>query len=210
MNSVDLLEIFDPTWRIVIGRFLLNFLMIFIIARFLYYSRGKGNLDYLFTYISISTIVFIVCVFLSQVPVELGFALGLFAIFSVIRFRSVQATPRELTYLFICLGLAILNALMKLDVPIIRILANNVLIILTIGISEYLLFKNETLEKIIIYDRLDLLAEDKRGELEEDLRHRFGVKHIKQIQVGNIDTFKNRVTIPCVYEVMTKPTLTAV
>jgi len=192
---MDLLEIFDPTWRTVIVRFLLNILMVIIVARFLYYSRGKGNLDYLFTYISISTIVFIVCIFLNQVPVEMGFALGLFAIFSVIRFRSVPATPRELTYLFICLGLAILNALMNLDVPIIRILANNVLIILTIGISEYLLFKNETLEKIITYDRLDLLSEDKRGELEEDLRQRFGVNHIKQIQVGNIDTFKNRVKL---------------
>ena len=125
----------------------------------------------------------------------MGFALGLFAIFSVIRFRSVQATPRELTYLFICLGLAIMNALIKIDVPIIRIVANNLLIILTIGITEYLLFRNETLEKIITYDRLDLLADDKRGELEEDLRHRFGVNHIKQIQVGNIDTFKNRVKL---------------
>lgn len=192
---MDLLEIFDPTWRTVIVRFLLNILMVIIVARFLYYSRGKGNLDYLFTYISISAIVFTVCIFLSQVSVELGFALGLFAIFSVIRFRSVQATPRELTYLFICLGLAILNALMNLDVPIIRILANNVLIILTIGITDYLLFRNGTLEKIITYDKLDLLAEDKRGELEEDLRQRFGVTHIKQIQVGNIDTIKNRVKL---------------
>jgi len=192
---MDLLEIFDHIWRIVIVRFLLNFLMVFIVARLLYYSRGKGNLDYLFTYISVSAIVFIVCILLSQVPVEMGFALGLFAIFSVIRFRSVQATPRELTYLFICLGLAIMNALLKLDVPIIRILANNVLIILTIGISEYLLFKNETIEKIITYDRLDLLADDKKDELEEDLRHRFGVNHIERIQVGNIDTLKNRVKL---------------
>ena len=192
---MDLQEVFDSMWLIVIIRFFLNFLMVFIVARFLYYSRGKGNLDYLFTYISISAIVFTVCIFLSQVPVELGFALGLFAIFSVIRFRSVQATPRELTYLFICLGLAILNALIKLDVPIIRILTNNVLIILTIGISDYLLFKNETIEKIITYDRLDLLADDKRNELEEDLRHRFGVNHIKQIQVGNIDAIKNRVKL---------------
>jgi len=192
---MDLQEVFDSMWLIVIVRFFLNFLMIFIIARFLYYARGRGNLDYLFTYISISSIVFIVCIFLSQVPVELGFALGLFAIFSVIRFRSVQATPRELTYLFICLGMAILNALMHLDVPIIRILTNNLLIILTIGISDYLLFKNETIEKLITYDRLDLLADDKRVELEEDLRHRFGVDHIKQIQVGNIDAIKNRVKL---------------
>ncbi|MCK5134498.1 MAG: DUF4956 domain-containing protein [Bacteroidales bacterium] len=192
---MDLLEIFDATWRTVIVRFLLNFIMVFIVARFLYNSRGKGNLDYSFTYISISAIVFIVCILLSQVPVEMGFALGLFAIFSVIRFRSVQATPRELTYLFICLGLGLMNALLKLDVPIIKIVANNLLIILTIGITEYLLFRNRIMEKIITYDRLDLLTNDKRSELEEDLRHRFGVNHIKQIQIGDIDTFKNRVKL---------------
>ena len=60
---------------------------------------------------------------LSTVPVELGFALGLFAIFSVLRFRSVQVKPRELADLFICLGLALMNALSPVDIPFIRLIA---------------------------------------------------------------------------------------
>lgn len=192
---MDLLEIFDPAWRIVIGRFLLNFLMTFIIARFLYYSRGRGNLDYLFTYISISVIIYLVCIIVSKVPVELGFALGLFAIFSVIRFRSIQATPRELAYLIICLGLALLNALSPLDTPLIKLIINNLLILLTIGIAEYLVFRNKTVEKIITYDRLDLLTDEKREEMKQDLSIRFGIINIKKVQVGNIDTSKNRVKL---------------
>ncbi|MCK4747947.1 MAG: DUF4956 domain-containing protein, partial [Bacteroidales bacterium] len=110
-----LAEIFDATWRAFLGRFFLNLIVVVIISRFFYYPNGKGTKEYLFTYISTSIVIFLVCILVSKVKVELGIALGLFAIFSVIRFRSVQATPRELSYLFICLGISLMNALIPFD-----------------------------------------------------------------------------------------------
>lgn len=194
------MEIFDELWQAVVFRFLLNLVVVVLVARVIYYPRSKGNNDFLFTYISISIIIFLVCIMLSKVPVELGFALGLFGVFSVLRFRSVQVKPRELTYLFICLGLALLNALAELDLPLIRLIANNLLILLTIGIADYLLFRNKPVVKIITYDRIDLLAEEKKAELEEDLRTRFGITQIKKIQIGDIDTLKNRVKLKLLLE----------
>ncbi|MEN8227517.1 MAG: DUF4956 domain-containing protein [Bacteroidota bacterium] len=189
------MAIFDELWLAIILRFLLNLVVAVIVARILYFPRNKGNVEYLFTYISISVIIFLVCIMLSKVPVELGFALGLFAVFSIIRFRSIQATPRELAYLFICLGLALMNALSAMDTPIMRLIINNLLILITIGIADYLLFQDKTVEKIISYDRLDLLANEKREDMKQDLKLRFGIENIKKIQVGNIDTQKNRVKL---------------
>jgi hypothetical protein len=188
-------DIFNQAWQTVIVRFIVNFTMVLILGRLLYHHRKKGKIDFLFTYVSVSIIIFIICSILSQVPVELGFALGLFAIFSVIHFRSIQVTPRELSYLFVALGMAILNSLSPHDVHIIRLIINNMLILITVGLVDYFLFRKKKTEKNINYDRLDLLHEEKTGELKQDLETRFGIKNITHIQIGDIDTLKSRVRL---------------
>lgn len=192
---MELAEIFDSSWWWAIGRLMLNLGAVFVLSRFIYYPRRSGSRAYLFTYISTSTIIFIVCILLSQVQVELGIALGLFAVFSVIRFRTIQASPRELSYLFVSLGLALMNALVPARTPTLRLLVNNLLILAIIWIADYYLFRNRGVEKTINYDRLDLIDEAKRSELEADLKIRFGIDEIKKLQVGDIDTLKGRVKI---------------
>ena len=143
----------------------------------------------------ILTIIFIVCILLSQIPVELGFALGLFAVFSIIRFRSIQVTPRELTYLLVSLGFAIMNALADRELHFIRLIASNLLVLLVVGTAEYLLFRTGKIVKSITYDRLDLIGDERRAELEEDLQNRFGISNVKLIQIGNIEVSKKRVEL---------------
>jgi hypothetical protein len=192
---MELAEIFNEPYRAVIGRLLLNLGAVFVLGRLIYYPRRSGSRAYLFTYIATSTIIFIVCILLSQVQVELGIALGLFAVFSVIRFRTVQASPRELSFLFVSLGLALMNSLVPFDNPFIRLLINNLIILVIIYVADYFLFKTRDVLKMINYDRLDLLDEAKRSEMEIDMKTRFGIHQISKIQVGDIDTLKGRVKI---------------
>ena len=192
---MELAEIFDLLWWSVIGRLMLNIGAVFILGRFIYYPRNRGSREYLFTYIATSTIIFIVCILLSQVKVELCIALGLFAVFSVIRFRTIQASPRELSYLFVSLGLALMNSLVPIETPTIRILLNNLIILGVIWIADYFLFRDQGVSKMINYDRLDLIEKSKRQEMETDLKMRFGIEHIRKIQIGNIDTLKGQVKI---------------
>ena len=192
---MEFAEIFNEMYWAVIGRMMLNVAVVTILGRLIYYTKRGGSREYLFSYIAISTVIFIVCVLLSQVEVELGIALGLFAVFSIIRFRNIQANARQLSFLFLSLGLALMNSLVPLETPFIRLLVNNILILLIVGIADYFLFRNRSVAKMINYDRLDLLEITKRGELEADLRIRFGIDHIKKIQVGNIDTIKGQVKI---------------
>jgi hypothetical protein len=188
-------EIFNEVWLTAMFRLALTAAVVTLMGVFIYLPRRQGNRDYLFTYISSAMIVFIVCVMLSKVPVELGLALGLFAVFSIIRFRSIQATPRELSYLLIALGLAIMNALSFLETPYIRLIVNNLVVLLLIWLADYVLFRNPRVEKVITYDRLELLEEGRRKEMEADLRTRFGITNIRKIQVGNIDVHKGRVKL---------------
>jgi len=121
--------------------------------------------------------------------------LGLFAVFSVIRFRSIQSSPLELSSLFIAMGFSMLNALIPPEAPFLRILANNLMVVLTVWVADYLLFPKYSISKLINYDQLDLLAEERRDELEADLLNRFGIKGITKIQVGDIDSLKGRVKL---------------
>lgn len=192
---MELVEIFDGTWLIFIERFFMNLLIIVVISRYFYYSKGRGTREYMFTYITTSMVIFLVCILISKVKVELGIALGLFAVFSVIRFRSVQATARELAYLFICLGFSLMFALLPLDTPFLRVLVNSLLILGTIGLTDYLVYRNNLVEKVVNYDRPELLAGERSAELRADLETRFGITGISSIQAGNIDTLKNRVRL---------------
>lgn len=192
---MDLAEIFTAEYSMALGRLLMNTTFVGILGRLIYFSKRGGSKEYLLSYIAISTIIFIICILLSQVEVQLGIAMGLFAVFSIIRFRNIQANPRELSFLFVSLGLALMNSLVPIETPLIRLVLNNIIILSIVGIADYLLFRNHIVFKMINYDRLDLMEESKRGEMEADLKLRFGIGHIKKIQVGNVDTIKGQVKI---------------
>lgn len=192
---MELSEIFTGEYWMVIGRLLLNITFVTILGRLIYYSKRGGSRDYLLSYIAISSIIFIICILLSTVEVQLGIALGLFAVFSIIRFRNIQANPRELSFLFVSLGLALMNSLVPMETPVMRLALNNIIILAIVGISDYFLFRNHIVVKMINYDRLDLMEDSKREEMEADLKVRFGIDHIKKIQVGNVDTIKGQVKI---------------
>lgn len=192
---MELAEIFNDLYWSILGRMALNLVAVIILGRFVYYPKRGGSREYLFTYIATSLIIFIVCIMLSQVRVEMGIALGLFAVFSVIRFRTTQASPRELSFLFVSLGLALMNSLVPLENPLVRLLFNNLLILVVVGVADYYLFQKRDVRKMIIYDRLDLLEEAKRDEMKTDLKVRFGIHQVKKIQVGDIDVLKGRAKI---------------
>ena len=102
---------------------------------------------------------------------------------------------RQLSYLFISLGLALMNFLIPFETPVIRLLVNNFLILAIIRVADYFLFRNQCVAKMINYDRLDLIEESKRGEMEANLKIRFGIDQITKNQVGYIDTLKGQVKI---------------
>ena len=104
--GIELIDVQD-FWELLI-RFAFNLFVILIGVRWLYYPMAKRK-DYLFTYILISAVVFLLCFLLENVKLQLGFALGLFAIFGIIRYRTDAIPIKEMTYLFLVIGISVIN-----------------------------------------------------------------------------------------------------
>ncbi len=170
----------------LIGRFSLNLIVILILVRWLYFSTTRRK-DYLFTYILISSIVFLLCFLLENVMLQIGFALGLFAIFGIIRYRTQTIPIKEMTYLFLIIGISVINALTNSTTSLIDIIFTNIVIILiTYGLEKKWLLKHESSKKIV-YEKIDLIKPENSGELVKDLQERTGIRKISRVEISEID-----------------------
>ncbi|MBN2728869.1 MAG: DUF4956 domain-containing protein [Bacteroidales bacterium] len=178
-------------------RFSFNILIILVITRLLYYSTTKRK-DYFFTYLMIGVIVFFLCFLLENVKVELGFALGLFAIFGIIRYRTNPIPIREMTYLFIVIGVSIVNALANKKISYAEMLFTNLGIIAVIWLFERVFFLRNLSVKEILYEKIDLIKPDRYEELKADLEERTGIT-ISKIEIGKIDFLRDAAKISIYY-----------
>jgi hypothetical protein len=166
---------------------------IMVIVRLIYYPIAKRK-DFLFTYILISLSVFLLCFLLGSVDLNMGFAMGLFAVFGIIRYRTDAIAIKEMTYLFIVIALSVMNALINKKVSLLEMsFANIVIIGATYGLEKVWLLRHES-QKIIQYENIDLIKSGKRPELVLDLESRTGIK-INRIEIGKIDFLRDVVMI---------------
>jgi hypothetical protein len=179
-------------------RFSLNTVVITILVRYLYYAATKRK-DYLFTYILISTIVFLLCFLLESVKLQIGFALGLFAIFGIIRYRTDSIPIKEMTYLFLVIGISVINALASAKTSLTELLFTNISIVsITYGLEKIWLLKHES-SKVIIYDKIELIKPEKYNELLKDLQERTGI-NINRVEIGRIDFLKETSLVTIYYD----------
>jgi hypothetical protein len=184
----------------LIWRFGLNMIVIIILARWLYYPTTRRR-SYLFTYILISTLIFLLCYLLKSVTLQIGFSLGLFAIFGVIRYRTNSISIKEMTYLFLIIGISVINSLADTKEHLKEVLFSNLAIILiTFSLEKLWLLKRET-EKTVVYDKLDLIRPERYDELVKDLEERTGIKKINKIGVGKIDFTRNVCNLKVFYDI---------
>ena len=183
-------------WKLIV-KTVFNLTVITIIVRYIYYPITK-NKDYLFTYFLISLTVFLLCILLDNVKLQLGFALGLFAIFGIIRYRTDPIPIKEMTYLFLVIGISVVNALSNKKITIAELLfANSIIIFIAYGLERLWLLKHET-RKNITYEKIELIVPEKREELLEDLRKRTGIDIIR-VEVRRIDFLRDTANIRIFY-----------
>jgi hypothetical protein len=177
----------------LLTRFLIDFSFTFIIIRVLYFAANRRK-DYLFTFFVFNMLTFFICFLLRKVPMELGFALGLFAVFGILRYRTEPIPIKEMTYLFIVIGLAMINSLANKKISWAELMFVNSAVMLVTLSFEKLLFNNEVQSKNIIYERIDLIKSERRLEMIQDLRDRTGLEIVK-IQIGKIDFLRDVATV---------------
>jgi hypothetical protein len=178
-------------------RFLLNSAVIALIVRVFYYPKSKRR-DYFVTFILISISVFLLIFLMGGVKLKVGFALGLFAIFGIIRYRTESVPIREMTYLFLIIAVSAINGLAT-SISYVELLATNLLFIISIWAMESNRWVKHVASKLVMYDNIALITPEKENELVEDLKKRTGLDIIR-VEVGAIDFSKDTAMVKIYYE----------
>ncbi|MCK4344293.1 MAG: DUF4956 domain-containing protein [Bacteroidales bacterium] len=190
MNTSEFLEL--------LFRFIFNTLVVFALVRYLYYPVSRRK-DYFFTFILVSTIVFLISFSLIKVDrLGIGVALGLFALFGILRFRTRQIPIKEMTYLFMVIGISVINALVTQLTSYVELLFINTMVLFVAWIGEKYLMLSKENSKNVVYEKIELVKPENRDKLIEDLENRTGLD-IYRIEIGRINFLRDTARIRIFY-----------
>ncbi len=193
IELVDLPALLELTLRL-----LLNLVTVIIVVRYIYFPVTRRK-DYFFSYLITGVLVFLICFLLANVKLQIGFALGLFAIFGIIRYRTTTVPIKEMTYLFLVIGVSVINALANKKVSYAELFLTNLTIIFIALIGERFWLRKKEAFKNVLYEKPDLIRPEKRQELYEDIKNRTGLPIIR-IETGDVDYLRDSVELRVWYE----------
>jgi hypothetical protein len=188
----DLQEILDLALR-----FAFNFLVAYLIIRRIYYPIHK-NKDYLFTYFLFNTIIFMLCYMMNNVQLQIGVAFGLFAIFSILRYRTMSVSIMDMAYLFLLISIAVINSLSNEKVSISEIIFANLIIVGIIYVLERLWLVKHASSKMIVYEKIENIRPENYEKLIADLKDRTGLE-VHRVEIGRIDFMRDTARIKIFY-----------
>jgi len=196
MESVELINEDFVQMFVLFG---INLFFTSIIIRQLYY-RYAHRTDFVFTYYMVSIVLFFLCFTLKKFTLDLGMALGLFAIFGIIRYRTQTIDVKEMTYLFVIIGVSVINALFNTNMSVAEVIGANVAIVLGILIIERFVIQKVTVkERQVIYANLENLKPENEALLYQDLSEKTGLQ-ITSVSVVKIDYANQMATIKILFK----------
>ena len=182
-------------------RLLINMVVTWFIIDRLYYRKSRRR-DFYFTFMLISIAIFFIVFFMIFVledmkgKTSMGVGIGLFGIFSIMRYRTDTMPVREMTYLFVIIALALVNSV-SVNIPLFEIILTNLIMILAVWLCEHHLKTRPT--KLVQYDRIELITPERREELIADLEARLGVK-VEKVEVGSVDFLRDMAMLRVSYQ----------
>ncbi|MBR1792956.1 MAG: DUF4956 domain-containing protein [Bacteroidales bacterium] len=198
-NDMDLLgvPIFDgPGLYNLLIRFVFNLIVCWTLIQFFYYRKSHRK-DYYFTFMMFAVAIFLLLFLLQNLKLEVGLALGLFGVFSLMRYRTSSIPIREMTYLFVIIATSIINAF-GMTSSYTALIVTNILIVIFTWVFEMISGVQQCATKLVIYDKIDLVHEERREELIADLKQRTGLD-IEHVMVGHINFLKDTAFIKVYY-----------
>ncbi|MCP4079493.1 MAG: DUF4956 domain-containing protein [Planctomycetaceae bacterium] len=190
--------LFDNDLYKLVVRFFINLIFLALVVG-LCYNRHQKSRVFMFNFVLMNVTVFFICFTLKKLDLGLGMALGLFAIFAILRYRTDAIRVKEMTYLFIVIGIAVINSLANKKTSYAELMATNCVIIAATYLMESLIRVEKVSKQDIVYDRIDLLKPDKRSELYADIEQRTGLIPTR-IKTGKIDFLKPAANITVHFE----------
>jgi len=183
-------------------RYLINFISVLVLIRGVYYSKYKRS-DLFFTYFIFNLIIFLICFLLNKVELSMGAAFGLFAVFSMLRYRTEDISLKDMSYLFLVIAMGLVAAVVKIKDAsdtyeyLFLGLINSLILLLAFLLEGSLLMKAEA-AKIIHYENIELVHQSKEAELIADITLRTGIK-VHRVQIQKIDFLKDEALMKVFY-----------
>lgn len=185
-----------------LGSFLLNFsfnlMVALLVVRFIYYP-STHNKHYVFTFLAFNSIIYFVLYFMSSIEIGIGVGFGLFAIFSILRYRTDPMPIREMTYLFIIAALPVMNSIGVDGSAWPQLVAANLAILVIMWVLEREWGFHYEASRRIVYEKIELIRPDRQAELFADLEARTGVK-VKQVRIGKINFMRDTAQLTVYYD----------
>ena len=178
---------------LLITAFLVNFIVSFVLVRFIYFPKKK-NKNYVFTFLALTTIIFFVVVMLRSVELSIGVSFGLFAIFSVLHYRTNTIPPREMTYVFSFMALPIINSSLLTPASWPFVLTANVVIVVLFAWLELGWGFDYECSKVIKCTNTNHVLPENRDALLEDLQQKTGI-NILRMDIQDIDFVKDSFSV---------------
>lgn len=194
-SKTETFEWFDKVSFKFISRFLVDIVAVFILVRFIYFRHYRRT-DLFLTYFGFNIIIFLITYLLNKVEMSMGAAFGLFAVFSMLRYRTENISAKDMTYLFFSIALGLITAISKGSWDDLAIMCLILLALTALLEGGWLMKKENT--KTITYDKILLITPDKKEELLLDLRTRTGL-NIHRVNIQEIDFLKDATQITIFY-----------
>lgn len=180
------------------GRFFLNIIFVSLVIDKIYY-RNYRQKEYLFTFWITNILIFFVTSLLVSVKVKTGFAFGMFAVLSILRFRTEQLQVKEMTFLFMAIIIAVINSLVTVTVPIIALLLANVTIVTTAWFLEKAWIKTPLKRLTVQFEEISLINVEHRDALIDELKKRTGLS-IVGVEFERINYLQDSADLTVIYE----------
>ena len=190
-------NIMDQDFFKLLFRFALNFIVLTVVIRYVYYSKTPRR-NYVFTFYMISIISFVLVFALKSMDIDTGMGLGLFAIFGIIRYRTNPLRVREMTYLFISIGLSVVNGLSGKQISYAELLFINFIVVAIVYIMDTKVLVNLETTKTVIYEKIENIKPQNAAILKADLEERTGLT-INRVSIGKVDFLKDIAEIKIFY-----------
>ncbi len=194
---------YDDDIKKLLFRLVIDFIVVSVIVRFVYYKYSQSK-DYLFTFFMINILTFFICFTLKKFEMGVGMGLGLFAIFGILRYRTSTIPIKEMTYLFMVIGVAVINSLANKKVSYLELAFTNACIVGLAAFLESLPLLRRELRETVLYEKVDLIRPENHVELVADLENRTGLT-LSRLELGEINFLRDTVTIDLFYHPSEQP-----
>jgi hypothetical protein len=181
----NLFNLNNPNFLGIMVRFVVNLMFLFCLIKLVYYKYSRNEM-FLFAFFLMGIMIFFIGSVLNAVFLEIGMAVGLFAVFTILRLRTTNVSIKDMAYMFTTIGLSVINSLKMVGFPLLGVVIINVIIIVSAYILEEFLVKNSSESYSIVYRNLELLRSNKKQRLLKDISELTG-KEVIKVNIKRVD-----------------------